>query len=196
MKFRRRRYIVDAELQLKLSLVFALSALTAGIAAAAAFNYFSLKKIEAVMWSTHIAVKDTGEVLGPVFLYTNIINFVFVFSMLIVTALWMMKKTSGPVGRMSRDMGRVADGDLSTEIALRQKDAFQDTAEELNNMVKHIRGWFINYRSRCRDISQLIAKLEKEVSSSGNTGKICDSILDKIDSLEEDMSTVRYSRLE
>ena len=136
MKFRRRRYIVDTELQLKLSLAFALAALTASVAAAIAFNYFTLKKMEAVMWSTHRAVKTTGEIVGPVFVYTNVINFLAVCVLLVAAVMWMMKRTSGPILRMSRDLGKVAGGDFSAGITLRQKDEFQDTADELNVMIK------------------------------------------------------------
>jgi methyl-accepting chemotaxis protein len=196
MNFRRRTYIVDAGLQMKVALVFAAVSLTASTAAVAAFNYFSLKRMEAVMWSTHIAVRTTGEIVGPLFIYTNVINFIAVLILLIITIMWMMRKTRGPLYRMSRDIQRVADGDIAAEVTLRQKDEFKNAANELDLMVKSMRGWFVNFKNSYSDISRSIAALEKESRGEGSTVKTCDSILKKIDDLEAEMNKIKNSQLE
>ncbi len=77
MKFIRRRYIVDAGLQMKFIISFVLVSLLGSVAAVVAFNFFALRKMETLMLSTHISAKTTGELIGPLFVYVNIISFLF-----------------------------------------------------------------------------------------------------------------------
>ncbi len=190
MKFRRRRYIINAGLQMKFIISFVLVSLLGSIAAVAAFNFFALRKLETLMWSTHISAKTTGELIGPLSVYVNIISFLFVSVLLIIIVIWMIRKVSGPLYRMSKDIMRVADGDLSTSIILRQKDELKDVAHELNIMIKSIREKFNIISEKYTGISRSIGRLKKEIS---NTESIKDynSILKDIEGLETEMNSFK-----
>ncbi len=190
MKFRRRRYIINAGLQMKFIISFMLVSLLGSIAAVAAFNFFALRKLETLMWSTHISAKTTGELIGPLSVYVNIISFLFVSVLLIIIVIWMIRKVSGPLYRMSKDIMRVADGDLSTSIILRQKDELKDVAHELNIMIKSIREKFNIISEKYTGISRSIGRLKKEIS---NTESIKDynSILKDIEGLETEMNSFK-----
>ncbi len=169
---------------MKITLLFAVIALAGSIAAAIAFNYFAMKKLEVLMWSTHINLKDTGEIIRPLFIYVNIFDFLFVTVLLIVASMWMMKKTTGPLFRMSKDISKVADGDLSVMLALRQKDEFQDTANELNSMITSIRDRYKNINEKHSDVSQSIETLKKEMENPEIVVKNCDAAMKSIEELE------------
>lgn len=189
MLFRRRKFIVNAGLQIKITLLFASIALAGSIAAAIAFNYFAMKKLEALMWSTHINIKDTGEIIKPLFIYVNIFDFLFVAILLIVASMWMMKKTAGPLFRMSRDITKVADGDLSVILTLRQKDEFQDTAQELNTMITSMRDRYKNIDEKHSDVSQSIETLKKEMENPEIVVKNCDSAIKSVEDLEKELKS-------
>jgi methyl-accepting chemotaxis protein len=183
MKFRRRKFLINAGLQMKITMLFIIVSLVGSIAATVAFNYYAMKDLEAVMWSTHISVKDTGEIIRPLFLYVNIIDFLFVFIMLVIAVVWMMKKTTGPLFRMSKDITKVADGDLSVVLALRQKDEFQDTAYELDNMITGMRDRFRAIKEKYYSVSGSL----KGLKSTDASGKACEAVLRDIDNLKEEI---------
>ncbi len=191
MKFIRRRYIVDAGLQMQFIISFVLVSLLGSIAAVAAFNFFALRKLKPLIWSTHISAKSTGELIKPVFMYVNIIGFLFVSVLLIIAGIWMIRKVSGPLYRMSKDIIRVANGDLSTSITLRQKDKLKDVAYELNIMIKSIREKFNIISEKYRGISKSIGGLKKEISNTGTSIKDYNLILKNIEGLQTEINSFK-----
>jgi len=181
MKFRRRKYITDTKLQMKFTLLFVLVSFAASVISVAVFNFLAVNKMEALMWSTHLGIKSTGEIINPLFAYVNIGNFIFVAILLLITGMWMMKKTTGPLHRMSRDINRIADGDLSVNITLRQKDEFQDTADDLNRMTGSIREGFEMINEKYGDVSKAVRNLDEE----GSKVKNCEAVLKSIEGLKE-----------
>ncbi|MBC8413340.1 hypothetical protein H8E50_06690, partial [bacterium] len=104
MKFRRRQYIINAGMQMKYTLRFVLIALAGSLAATTVFNYYALKDLELAMYRTHTVHTTTADIIAPLFIYTNIVNIAFVLLLLVIIASWMMRKASGPVFRMSKDL--------------------------------------------------------------------------------------------
>jgi methyl-accepting chemotaxis protein len=191
MKFRRRKYVINSGLQMRFSFLFIIVALLGNILAVGAFNMFSLKKLDAARWSTHLDVESTGELLYPVFLYVNIGAFLFITLLFIIIGAWMLRKTTGPLIRMSKDIKRVTEGDLSSQIVLRQKDEFKDVADELNIMTEKLRGRFINIKDKYASISQSVAMLEKGPGDKEVTSTAFNSILKNIEGLEAEINEFR-----
>ncbi len=194
MKFRRRKYIIDTGFQIRIILIFTVLAFLGSFIAATAFNYFALKKLEAFMWSTHVRVKTTGEILNPLFMYVNVTSFLFVSILLIITAVWITRKTAGPLYRISKDIYNVISGDLTTNITLRQKDEFKDTAFELNTMLKNIKGKFNIINTKYMSISKSIENLNKKITASEIATVDCDSILSNINSLEKELTNFKLRK--
>lgn len=188
MKFRRRTYINDAKLQMKFVTAFIIICLLGSILTSAVFNYLALKKLETLMWSTHISIKTTDELLRPLFINITIINFILVTAFLIITGLWMIRKTTGPLYRMLKDVQKVAAGDLSTDITLRQKDELKDVAHELNAMVKGIRDRFVAINNKYTDVSLSVKGLKSDLSDKETSMKACKSLLNKIEGLETEIN--------
>ena len=142
MKFRRRKYLIDTVFQTKIIITFVVLSLLGSFVAVTVFNFLALNKLDELLWSTHIRVQSTGEYLRPLFIKVNIISFIFISLLFIITAFLMIKKTSGPLFRMSKDISKVAAGDLTADISLRKGDDFRDVAYELDTMVKALRNRF------------------------------------------------------
>lgn len=181
MKFRRRTYITDTKLQVKFTIIFVLISFIASVISVAVFNFFAVKELEALAWSTHLDINSTGEIIKPLFSYVNIANFLFIAVLLLITGMWMMKKTTGPLYRMSKDINRIADGDLSANISLRRKDEFQDTSDELNRMTESIREGFEIINSKYEDVAEKVGKLQKEASLT----KYCEEVLESIEGVKK-----------
>ena len=195
MRFRRRNYIVNAGLQMKITLLFVAVSLIGSIITTAAFNYFALNRLEGLMWSTHISIKDTGEIIRPLFINVNIINFIFVAVLLIIAVIWMMRKTTGPIFRMLKDIMKVRDGDLTVDIILRQKDEFQDTACELDAMLKRMREKFNNINEKHLHVSETIAELKKDINNPEIAVGKYNLILESIEGLEKELKRFEVERV-
>jgi len=182
MKFRRRKYITDTKLQMKFTLLFVLVSFAASVISVAVFNFLAVNKMEALMWSTHLDIKSTGEIISSLFSSVNIGNFIFISILLLITGIWMMKKTSGPLYRMSRDINRIADADLSINIRLRQKDEFQETADELNKMTGSIREGIEIINEKYGDVSKAVRGLE----AGGGKEENCEVVLKNIEGVKRE----------
>ncbi|PKL51905.1 MAG: hypothetical protein CVV37_03960 [Nitrospira bacterium HGW-Nitrospira-1] len=142
MIFKRRKYIINTGFQMRFVMPFLILSLLGSIIATIAFNFFVLKELEKVMWLSHINIKSTDELIRPVLIYVNLAAFLFVAILLVFTSIRMTRKASEPILRMTKDVGRVTDGDLATIIALRGKDEFQDVAHDINVIIKNLRERF------------------------------------------------------
>lgn len=187
MKFRRRKYIVNTRLQMRYTLSFVLVSLLGSIVAVVAFNFFALRKFDSLMWSTHINVKTTGEIIRPLFIYVNVMDFLFVSILLFITGIWMIRKISGPLYRMSKDVRRAAGGDLSTTMAIRSKDELKDIAHELKLIIDGFKERFTIIHEKYAGISKSIEESKYQIRNLEITTKNCISILENINTLEKEM---------
>jgi methyl-accepting chemotaxis protein len=166
MTFRRRKYLTDTNFQMKIILTFVLISFLVSITAVAFFNFFAIKEFDAIMWSTHINVQSTSELLRPLFIKVNIIGFIVVSILTVIAAVLIIRRASGPLYRMSKDMERAAGGDLSLDIALRQKDEFKDIANDLDIVMQSIRERFQFINDEYPGISRTLAKIQQNKMDS------------------------------
>jgi len=171
MKFRRRQYIVHAGLQMHYALIFIVIALIGNVCAVAVFNVYALKRLDDIRWSTHVDIESLAAVLTPLFLSVNVIMIIFLAIVLTIFGIWIIRKSSGPLYRMSKDLDTFAQGDMSARIELREKDEFQDVATELNDMMKRLRGELVAIGEQYQSVSLSLSSLEDAVKS-GDTSQL------------------------
>ncbi len=193
MILRRRKFVVNAGLQMKITLLFVIVSLAGSVASTAIFNYLALKELETLMWSTHISLKDTGELTRPLFVYINCINFIFVFILLGIASIWMKRKTAGPLFRMSKDITKAKEGDLTVRLELRRKDEFQDTASELNSMIAGMRERFQLLNEKHVIISRSIAELNNEINDPQKAKKSFRTAFSNIGDFQEEMKKLEIN---
>lgn len=189
MKYRRRKYLIDTIFQSRIIIIFVALSLLGSFIAVAVFNLLALNKLDDLFWSSHIRVQSTGEYLRPLFVRVNIISFMFVSLAFIVAAFLIIKKTSGPLYRMSKDISKVAAGDLTADISLRKGDDFRDVAHELDIMVKSLRNRFSSLNEQYK-----ICSLELEKGDITDTQKCnLESIASQIETIELELSRFKIN---
>ncbi len=192
MKLRRRKYINDPGYQLKIAISFLAITLAANIVSIAVFNYIALKKLEDIIWSTHISVKNTGDIINSLFMYVNIIDVFFITVALIIMGYWMLRKTTGPLIRMSRDIRHMTEGDLISRIKLDKKDEFQDVAAEIDSMRENLRekvGFITNAHN---DVSRSINELSASGSSRESILEKSGNVISSINKLEAEANRLKF----
>ncbi len=184
MIFRRRKYLVSSNFQLKFILTFLIISLLSSIAAVVVFNVLAMKELEAQIWSVHISAQSTGDILKPLFIKVNIISLICISALLVVIAFLVIRKTAGPLYRMSNDIRRIADGDLSAGVSLREKDEFKDVADTLNSMTQYLRTEFSSMSEKYNDISLLLGNLSKPSGEGHVSPKDYDAVMKNIADIE------------
>ncbi len=192
MKLRRRQYINDAGYQMKILIVFVVITLLVNIISIGVFNYLALQKMEDVIWSTHINIETTGEIMNSLFIYVNIINICFITCTLILMGYWMKRKTAGPLMSMSKDIDKMKEGDLISAIALRKKDAFQDVALVIDTMREHMRDRFERISTQHNEVSASINNLAELKGQSKSLAAESEIIREKIKKLEEELRKLKF----
>ncbi len=161
MKYRRRRYIVDSGFQWRFAACFILVVLAGSTASTAIFSFFALEQLESIQWRMHLKVQSTGEFLMPLFIHVNTFVLVFVCVLLILTWIIIRGKLRGPIYRLIKGLKQMVDGDLSSPIILRGKDAFKDVAEALDGMREIIREQFHDLQKEYAEISKGLSEMER-----------------------------------
>ncbi len=138
MSIRRRKYLVNTGYQFKIILIFAGISFIGGLIAAGTLNFFSMKKLETIMWSTHINAQSTGELIKPLFLKINIAGFIFIALLLAVAAFLILRKTSDQLSHISFAINRTADGHLNTDGLHDQKSDFNELTHDIQQMAASI----------------------------------------------------------
>ena len=175
-------------MQIRYSVLFVIIAVLGNICAVAAFNTLASKKLDSVIWSTHINVESTDQLIGPLFIYVNAATFAFITILLILTGIWMIRNASGPLNRMSKDISRIAEGDLSTNISLREKDEFQDVAIDLKNMAEKLRADFSSTKDNCLNISTSLGTLKTLLDAGKISEGSYDTVLENINNLKSGLN--------
>lgn len=187
MRFRRRKYIVDVGFQWRFVLGFVAVSLIGSVVSAVLFNLFSMKGLEELQWSVHISAQSTGEVLKPLFIYFNLLSFVFVLVLLLITGVWMMRKVNGPLYHIIRDLEKVKGGDFSSMMSVRQGDEFQDLVKALNEMQGQIRDRFRRFREGYEEVSKALVELEITHAKGAPTKQIGENLLAKVRTLQKQL---------
>ncbi len=188
MKFRRRKYLISASLQVRYSVLFVIIAILGNICAVTIFNILASKKLDSVIWSTHISVESTDQLIGPLFIYVNAATFAFITVLLILSGIWMIRNSSGPLYRMERDINKIAEGDLSTNISLREKDEFQDVAIDLSHMTEKLRADFSSTKENCLNISKSLGTLKTLLAAGKISEGNYDNVLENINNLKSGLN--------
>lgn len=188
MKFRRRKYLINTSMQIRYSVLFVFIAILGNICAVALFNTLASKKLDSIIWSTHINVESTDQLIGPLFIYVNAAIFAFITILLILSGIWMIRNSSGPLYRMAKDINKIAEGDLSTNISLRGKDEFQDVAIDLNHMTEKLRTDFSSIKENCLNISKSLGRLKTSIDAGKVPDSNYDTVLENINDLKSGLN--------
>ena len=131
--YKRRRYIVKTEFQLKyIGLIVAVMLLSAAISG------YTIYYNSWVLLGEKLANVYPQGMLVQIFRSVNMrlfITMIFVTMLCVGIGIIASHRIAGPVFRMIRFLGNVTGGDYSQRLHLRKKDELKDLAEAINKLV-------------------------------------------------------------
>jgi len=131
---RMQSHLIKSGLRLRLVLDDALFGLVAALAAIGILYFLSNREIGDNLYSAHLSIKETRELLNNGVKVAGVVTF---FAVLLF-GLWSLidaHRIAGPMHRLHRILNEIADGNLNHEIRFRQRDEFQELAQATDRLV-------------------------------------------------------------
>ncbi len=171
----RRRFFnhhINRGVKLRLVLDDMAFALAASLIAIGILYVLSNKEIGDTMYSAHISIKQTRELLNSGVKVAGVVTFVAV----LIFGYWSMidaHRIAGPMHRLHRLLNEVAAGDLRHEIKFRKKDEFQEIAAAADRVVDV-------FASKITSMQYLAAQIQQEAAASGQALDTIKPLADKL----------------
>jgi len=184
--YRRTQYLIAKKFQLKyVGLILLLVSLTAIMC-----SYVMYYTMMLTMGDKLANVYPQGRLISIV----NMVNFRILFSMFLVAPLvvaigiYASHKIAGPIYRIEKFLGSMADGDLSTPLTLRRNDELMSLAGGINRVVDSVKATMEKEKAVIGSISAHMENLRKLSSSKPTNYAALDHALDE---LNEEVSALR-----
>jgi methyl-accepting chemotaxis protein len=110
-------------------------ALFAALAAIGILYYLSNREIGDSLWSAHLSIKETRELLTNGIKVAGLVTFLAV----LLFGFWSLidaHRIAGPMYRLRMLLDDIAAGNLTHEISFRKQDEFQDIAASADRLVE------------------------------------------------------------
>jgi len=137
--YRRRTYFIKKEYQFKFILKFCLIVLAGSVLSTGILFFLSRDTLTSSFENSRLTVQSTALAIMPAAIVTNLITLIVISMAAIVVLLFISHKIAGPIYRFEKELGEIAQGDLTKRITLRRKDQFTELAEYLNTMTANLR---------------------------------------------------------
>lgn len=159
---RFRSHIVNHQLRLRLVLDDMAFALFAALTAIGILYWLSNREIGDTLWSAHLSIKETRELLSKGVIVAGIVTFAAV----LLFGFWSLidaHRIAGPMHRLKMVLDEVGEGVLTRKIQFRKRDEFQDIAASADALVD-------SYAARIGRIRSLSLSIDAELSKLPPTG--------------------------
>jgi len=152
--YKRRQVYVKKGFQFRFMLRFCLVILVGAGISTALLLAFSQGTLTSSFQDSRLVVRETSMAILPAVLYTNLINLGLISLASILVTLFVSHKIAGPLYRFELELNRIAGGDLTREIHLREHDQITDIAKSLNSMTGTLNGKVGDIRTMVDELAQ------------------------------------------
>lgn len=136
--YQRKKYLIKKDFQIQFIIKFCLIVLAGVILSTALLFFFSQGTLTSSFDHSRLVIRKTGIAILPAVIYTNLITLGVVSVIMIFVTLYISHKIAGPMFRFEKEIQIIAQGDLSSVIALRKKDQVKEMADSLNQMTRSL----------------------------------------------------------
>lgn len=176
---RLRSHLVNADVRLRLVLDDVIFALVAALLAIGILYYVSNREIGDSLYSAHVSLRQTRDLLTNGVKIAGIVTFVAV----LLFGTWSLvdaHRIAGPMHRLQRVLEAIASGDLTQDVRFRRGDEFQEVAAALDRAVG-------NYADRLRGARSEAAAIRMALDSPAVGGARAAELRERADRLLEQL---------
>lgn len=185
-QYRRKQYFVAKRFQLKyVGMILALAFLTAIMC-----SYLIYYTMMVTMGDKLANVYPQGRLMSIV----NMVNLRILLSMILVSpiiaaiGIYASHRIAGPIGRIERFLGDMANGNYTQILTLRKKDELRFLVNGINGVVDSVRATVKKTKSHVGDLSTSMENVRKVAQSKPVNHEALEKALGK---LNEDISVLK-----
>ena len=131
-----------------------LAVVLSAVVAALVLYFYARQEVVGSFFDAHVKLRRVSDLLLPVVFSGSLVSLIGGA----LLALFLPQKVAGPLYRIETDLAKVAEGDLSTRVKLRDDDTLQDFAGRVDETI-------VALRQRVVEIQQRHETLESALSS-------------------------------
>jgi methyl-accepting chemotaxis protein len=182
---RRRNYFINKDFQGRFILRFVLTTTLWAVAAITFFAYFGKKRLQEALYTTHLKASSPGELLLSSAATAYALALVLFVVLLAYAVYSLRKKLSAPLYMLGKDMARIADGDLVTEVSLRDEDEFQELASDVDTMRKELDQKLIRIKEAHTALSSAVSELQRAALKGDPSANHIDPLKNAVTRMKE-----------
>jgi methyl-accepting chemotaxis protein len=137
-KSRRKQFFIDKKFQSKFVLNVYIIIILSIILLGLLLIYFSSKEIAGSIFKKLVVIKNTKEIILPLFLRVSIIILILAFIIAGVRFILLSHKIAGPMFRFKKILEERGKGDLTLNVKFRKRDELKEVADLFTSAVKSL----------------------------------------------------------
>lgn len=153
--YKRRNYFIDKGAQSKFMAAFTAASLLAALIAAITFVYLAQSEIERTIYKMRLPETTMANLFLEEMVITTVVGIVVIALLFSFTMGKIFVRMEGPLIKLSNLIQRIKDGDLREEVALREKDEFQNFAASIDEMTGNLRNSLRVIKKNSYELSKL-----------------------------------------
>jgi methyl-accepting chemotaxis protein len=155
------------------------------------FMYVAQKKLEDLRYSSHFDIETTGELFLPITVGVQVATLVVFGGILAYTIHLLLKRLSQALFAIKRNITRIADGDLSSEVVIRRTDEFQGLAMDLDEMRGSLREKFLCIKEQQQELSAASTELSSSIITGTPSLSSALSLQSAVERMKEEVRIFR-----
>lgn len=186
---RRRNYFIDKKFQTRFITKFCFVLVLGSILIACLTYYRNMQTTTVAFENLRVVVKTTADFINPIVLEILLIVTVISASATIIVTLFASHKISGPLYKLTKDIEKMRNGDLSSAVCIRAKDQIRLLVSEFNELRLALDSTFKKMKTDVAELSDVTRKVDLSALSAKDKKKI-ESAISSLESTLSKYKTV------
>ena len=171
---RRRTYIVRMDFQKDFIIKYCVLVLIAAVILSLIVYFFCGTTVTTVFTESRLKILSTNDFILPYLFWSSAIAVVCAVAVCWRMTMIISNRLAGPLYRFEKDLAQVAQGDLTVNIRVRQKDEFKSLARILNDLTGDLRNDITTIKNK-------VAELDKSTDLASKDRHILDNLKEALE---------------
>ncbi len=176
-KRKKLNFAIKRKMQFRLIMKVFMIVMISVLVSSTIFYFYSEREIGSTYHLFHVKADNFLDFLLPAIFLSFVISAFLGF----VITLFYPHHIAGPIYRIEKELLNIGEGDLTVHVVLRKGDEVVNLADNVNTMVKGLKGKIEGIKGVSRQLGELLALGEDEKRQTGKLKEISQNLAEEID---------------
>ncbi len=164
VKDMRKNYFISRKFQSKFIVEFCILAIIGlAVSAGLLFAYLQYKgTVTTAFVNSRLSIVSTADYILPIVIMVAVITMILVSIATAISVMYLSHRIAGPLFSITKNLKKVAAGDLSFKLRLRSTDEIKNVVDTINETTESIREHILIIKSRSQELDSEIKALTKD----------------------------------